>query len=60
MQEKLPTPEQQHMIDQVAATLAIEDLTLTQQGCKNVTQIITGEKTAEEAIADTIRRYFHG
>lgn len=46
------------MIDQVEATLAIEDMSLTQQGYNNIELIITGEKTADEAVADTIRRYF--
>lgn len=55
---KLPTPEQQYMIDQVEATLAIEDMSLTQQGYNNIKLIITGEKTADESVADTIRRYF--
>lgn len=60
MQCKLPTPEQQYMIDQVTATLAIEDMPLTQQGYNNIKLILTGEKTADEAVADTIRRHFHG
>lgn len=60
VQNKLLTPEQQYMIDQVAATLAIEEMSLTQQGYNNIKLILTGEKTADEAVADTIRRYFHG
>ena len=60
MQCKLTTNEQQYMFDQVAATLAIEEMSLTQQGYDNIKLIITGEKTADEAVADTIRRHFHG
>ena len=60
MQNKLTTPEQQYMIDQVAATLAIEEMSLTQQGYNDIKLIITGKKTADEAVADTIRKHFHG
>ena len=59
MQNKLQAHEQQYMIDQVAATLAIEEMSLTQQGYNNIKLILTGEKTADEAVADTIRIYFH-
>ena len=60
MQNKLTIHEQQYIIDQVAATLAIEEMSLTRQGYNDIRMIITGEKSADEAVADTIRRYFHG
>lgn len=60
VQNQLPTPEQQYMINQVAATLAIEDMALTRQGYNNIKLILTGEKAADEAVADTIRGYLHG
>lgn len=60
MQNKLMTPEQQYMTDQVAATLAIEEMSLTKHGYNDIKLILTGEKTADEAVADTIRRHFHG
>lgn len=60
MQCKLTIHEQQYIIDQVAATLAIEEMSLTQQGYNNIKLILADEKTADEAVADAIRRHFHG
>ena len=54
------TPEQKYMIDQVAATMSIENMPLTEQCYKNLHDIVTGEKTKDEIIADIKRRYTHG
>lgn len=51
------TPEQQFMIDQVAATMAIEDMPLTDQAYKNLIDIVTGRKTSDEIIAEITKRY---
>lgn len=58
MSKKL-TPEQQNMINQVAATMAIENMPLTEQCYKNLYAMATKEKTKDEIIADIKRRYIH-
>ncbi len=51
------TPQQQHNIDQVAATMAIEDMPLTERAYKHLVQQATGEKTADQ-IAEEIKRKY--
>lgn len=51
------TPEQQFMIDQVAATMAIEDMPLTDQAYKNLIDIATDRKTVDEVINEITKRY---
>ena len=51
------TPEQQFMIDQVAATMAIEDMPLTDQARQNLIDLVTGRKTSDEIRAEITKRY---
>ena len=41
------TSQQQYNIEQVAATMAIEDMPLTERAYKHLVQQATGEKTVE-------------
>lgn len=59
MHEKTLTWQQQDMIDQVAATMAIENMPLTAQCYENLRATVTGEKTEKQVIAEIIRRYTH-
>ena len=52
--------EQQYMIDQVAATMAIEDMKLTRRCLENLRAMASGERTEEEVIAEIAGRYAHG
>jgi len=51
------TPQQQYHIDQVAATMAIENMPLTEKAYQNLVQIATGEKTVEQVIEEIKREY---
>lgn len=51
------TPKQQYMIDQVAATMAIEDMPLTDQARQNLIDVATGRKTTDEVAAEITKRY---
>lgn len=53
------TPEQQDMIDQVAASMAIENMPLTKRCYDNMRAVLTGEKTEEQVAQEIIRRYTH-
>lgn len=57
MPNKTLTPEQQYMIDQVAATMAIEDMPLTPQAYENIRMIAAGEKTADQIIEEIKKEY---
>lgn len=59
MSDKKLTLEQQYMIDQVAATMAIENMPLSKENIETLQKIVTGEITIEESIAATKRRYSH-
>lgn len=59
MNKKLLTPEQQNMIDQVAASMAIENMPLTQECYDNMQSVLTGEKTEEQIAQEIIRRCTH-
>ena len=50
MTNKTLTPKQQYMIDQVAATMAIENMPLTPQAYEDITAIVTGKKTSDQII----------
>ena len=54
------TPQQQHNIDQVAATMAIEDMTLTERAYKHLVQQATGEKTADQIAEEIKKEYTNG
>lgn len=51
------TPQQQFMIDQVAATMEIENMPLTERAYNNLVEIVTGEKTTEEVIEEIKRKH---
>ena len=51
------TPRQQFMVDQVAATMEIENMPLTERAYNNLVEIVTGEKTAEEVIEEIKRKH---
>lgn len=51
------TPQQQHNIDQVAATMAIEDMPLNEKAYNYLVQQATGEKTADQ-IAEEIKKEY--
>lgn len=51
------TPQQQYNIDQVAATMAIGDMPLTERAYNNLVQIATGEKTVEQVIEEIKKEY---
>lgn len=57
MPNKTLTPKQQYMIDQVAATMAIEDMPLTPQAYENIRMIAAGEKTADQIIEEIKKEY---
>ena len=59
MQNQHLTAEQQSVINQVAATMEIENMPLTQRCYENLGATATGEKTVEEVIAEILRRYAH-
>ena len=47
------------MINQVAATMEIENMPLTQRCYENLSVTATGEKTVGEVIAEILRRHTH-
>ncbi len=51
------SPQQQYNIDQVAATMAIEDMPLDKKTYNYLVQLATGEKTADQII-DTIKKEY--
>lgn len=52
-------PEQQNRIDQVAATMAIEDMPLTERCRENLRAMAAGEISEAELIAEIAGRYAH-
>lgn len=54
------TPQQQYAIDQVAATMAIEDMLLTENAYKYLVQQATGEKTADQIAEEIKKEYQNG
>ena len=51
------TPEQQFMINQVEATMTIENMPLTEQARQNLTDVATGRKTTEQVAEEIRKRY---
>lgn len=49
--------EKQNMINQVNATMAIENMPLTEQARKNLTSVASSEKTADQMAEEIKRRY---
>lgn len=54
------TPQQQYNIDQVAATMAIEDMPLTERAYKHLVQVATGEKTTDQIEEEIKKEYQNG
>ena len=57
--EELPL-QKQYYIEQVAATMAIEDMPLDRQTYENLVQIATGAKTADQLISELKKEYANG
>lgn len=53
------TQQQKYEINQVAATLQIENMQLTKQAYKNLTEVASGKKTADQMAEEIKRRYTH-
>lgn len=51
------TPEQEEMIRQVEATMAVEDLPLTEEARKNLYAVASGERTAQQVIDHIKAKY---
>lgn len=49
--------EKQNMINQVSATMAIENMSLTKQAHENLTTVASGEKTTDQMAEEIKRRY---
>lgn len=53
------TPEQEEMIRQVEATMAVEDLPLTEEARKNLYAIASGQQTVQQIIDQIKAKYQH-
>lgn len=53
------TPEQEEMIRQVEATMAVEDLPLTEEARKNLYAIASGQQTVQQVIDQIRAKYQH-
>lgn len=51
------TREQEDMIAQVASTMAIEDMPLTERACHNLAEAASGKKTADQIAGEIAERY---
>lgn len=54
------TPKQQFMAEQVEATMNIENMPLTEQARKNLTDAASGRKTPDQIAEEIKRRYRNG
>lgn len=54
------TPQQQYDIDQVAATMGLEDMPLNEKTCRYLVQLATGEKNADQIIDAIKKEYQNG
>ena len=54
------TSQQQYNIDQVAATMAIEDMPLNEKAYNYLVQQATGEKTADQIAEEIKKEYQNG
>lgn len=57
MQRRLLTFEQQYMLDQAIANMELSDMHPSEEAILAAQKIITGEITADEAVAEVIRKY---
>lgn len=53
------TPKQQYMIDQVTATMRIEDMEPSEDCIENLKKVAAGEKTIEQVIKELDMKYRH-
>lgn len=53
------TQQQRYEINQVKATMEIENMTLTEQTYKNLIEVTSGKKTANQMAEEIKRRYMH-
>lgn len=54
------TDKQKYMLDQVTATMRIEDMPLTPQAYKNLRLIAQNKKSSDVIITEIKKRYTHG
>lgn len=54
------TPKQQYDIDQVAATMELEDMPLTEKAYNYLVQLATDEKTIDQIIKEIKKEYTNG
>lgn len=54
------TPQQQYDIDQIAATMAIEDMPLDEKTYNYLAQLVAGEKTIDQIINEIKKEYTNG
>lgn len=54
------TPQQQYDIDQIAATMAIEDMPLDEKTYNYLAQLAAGEKTIDQIINEIKKEYTNG
>lgn len=54
------TPQQQYDIDQVAATMGLEDMPLNEKTYCYLVQLATGEKNADQIIDAIKKEYQNG
>ena len=54
------TPQQQYDIDQVAATIGLEDMPLNEKTYRYLVQLATGEKTIDQIIDAIKKEYQNG
>lgn len=54
------TPQQQYDIDQVAATMGLEDMPLNEKTYRYLVQLATGEKNADQIIDAIKKEYQNG
>lgn len=54
---KTMTPTQEKMIEQVAATMSIEDMPLSQACHENLRAMASGEKTREQVTQEITEKY---
>lgn len=54
------TPQQQYDINQVAATMELEDMPLDEKNYNYLVQLATGEKTIDQIIATIKKEYTNG
>lgn len=54
------TPQQQYDIDQIAATMGLEDMPLNEKTYRYLVQLATGEKNADQIIDAIKKEYPNG